>query len=473
VRTLGLFTTAQSMNKEELMNKKYCFFQVFALTSLVWFCSGCVAPKEMVPTQTRNVQQAVPLSTATLPPQNTPTPVFPFHTDLSCWQMKPLQAGNDIKGSLVFQYSRAGYFYWDVSSFHGEFLANETNYGLPLPPPDGTYMPIESNNHKVMLMFPNYPSITLDFPMGEDYYDLTYLLNGKILATPGVSLISDPIDNKNYQKGIGYTVVYHIYDPKTGSLTSHSVLLPNFKFFLHGGVFMAYIAYSPDGKYVLYRSELPHQEGKSGFSLLDLQSNQIKWTVPEEANKVTGIGESQAFMPVWKPDAGSLTYIWNSDNKSKDQNYYNISLDGAITQFTRFEDILPHGYILYSQPQWSPDMRYLALQVQEADHPREPELFIWDDVNKTLLNPCLPVSGINPIYSYGWSFDSKHIALGLYSLPTPSPVGDTYSSRNIIFDIPNKVIYGLPNAKDMRDYLKLSDNEFSYSAHIWLNWEIP
>jgi len=456
------------------MNKIICYICLFfVLAALGWICSGCATSVEIVPTQTHRVSRATPMTIATLPLQNTPTPTFPFHTDLSCWQMEPLQAENDIKGSLVFQYSRDGYFYWDVSSFHGKFLADESNFGLPLPPPDGRYISFESNDFKIVLTFPDHSSVTLDLPLTENGYNLDYLLNGEILAAPYANLFSAPIDNKNYQKGAGYTVAYYIYDIKTSSLTSHSVLLPNFDFFQYGGVYWAYIAYSPDGKYVLDRSALPGQEGKSGFSLLDLQSNQIKWTVPEEADKALGIGELGPFMPAWKPDASSLTYIWNSDNESKDQNYYNISLDGAITQFTRFEGILPHGYILYSQPQWSPDMRYLALQVQEHDRPREPELFIWDGVNKTLLNPCLPVNGIDPTYSYGWSFDSKHIALGLSSLVTPSSVGDTYSSQNIILDIPNKAIYELPNAKDMRDYLKLSGDEYPYSVNYWLNWEIP
>jgi hypothetical protein len=460
------------------MNKKILHLCLsFVLAALGWICSGCAVPAEIAPTQTRGAPQTT--ATATLRPQYTSIPSFPFHADLSCWQTKPLQAGSDIKGSLVLDYSHAGYFYWDVSSFHGKNLINDVNLGLNIsPPPNGSFMPVdmpidELNDHRMVLMYPDKQPVTLDIPMSENYYGLTYLSNGEIHLGRAAAWAGDPIDNKNYRQGVGYTVVYYIYDPKTGRLESHSVLLPNFEFLYSGGVHQAYIAYSPDGRYVVYRSSLPGQEEKRGFSLLDLQSNQIKWTVPEEANKVTGIGESLNRMPVWKPDASSLTYIWNSDNESKDQNYYNISLDGTITQLTRFEDILPHGYILYSQPEWSPDMRYLALQVQEPDHPREPELFIWDDVNKTLLNPCLPVSGIDPIHWYSWSFDSKHIALGLNSLPTPVPPEQTHSSLNFILDIPNKVVYELPNAKDMRKYLNLSGDDYPYSVNYWLNWEIP
>lgn len=461
-------------NKEELMNKKFFYLYLpFILVALGWVCSGCTAPAKIVPAQTRNIPRATPMTTATLPLQYTPTPAFPFRTDLSCWQMEPLEAGNNIKGSLVFQYNRAGYFYWDVSSFHGKFLADESNYGAPLSSPDGRYISFESNDFKNVLMFPDDSSGTLDLPPTENGYNLIYLLNGEILAAPYVNLFSAPIDNKNYQRGVGYTVIYYIYDPKTNSLTSHSVLLPNFEFFQYGAVYWAYIAYSPDGKYVLYYSSLPGQEGKYGFSLLDLQSGQIKWTVPEEVNKTLGIGESLMFMPVWKPDGSSLTYIWNSNDESKNQNYYNISLNGTITQFTHFEDILPHGYILYSQPEWSSDMRYLALQVEPPSRPREPELYIWDDIDKTLLNPCLPVNGMDSTHWYNWSFDSKHIALGLSSLPTPAPPGNTYSSRNFILDIPNKAIYELPNAKDMREYLNLSGDDYPYSAIHWLNWENP
>lgn len=430
-------------------------YLAFFVTTVGLICSSCSVSKTAV-TQTQSSTQLSPVATTNLPLQDTPKSTFPFQTDLSCWQTKSLQAGSNIKGSLVFEYDGAGYFYWDVSSFSGKFLTNESIFAPPLLSPDGTYMLIELNNHEVALMFSDHSSVTFNLPLTENGYNLTYLLNGKILAAPNAWTPSDPISNKNYQEEVGYTVSYYIYDPETGSLTSHSVLLPNFEFFHYSGVYVAYIAYSPDGKYVLYRSSLPKQEKKYGFSLLDLQSNQIKWIVPEEENKALGMGEPIAFMPIWKPDASALTYIWDSNNESKDQNYYNISLSGVIAQFTHFEDILPHGYILYSRPKWSPDMRYLAFEIDEPSHPREPELFIWDDVNKTLLNPCIYTVGL-----YGWSFDSNHIALG-FPLPTP-----------VILDIPNKVIYELPNVHDMREYLKLTGNDSFYSVDNWLNWEIP
>ncbi len=407
----------------------------------------------------------------------TPTPTFSFHTDLSCWQTKPLQAGNDIEGSLTLGYGSSN-FYWDISTFR----ANSLPFTVDIPSriaynsPDGNYIPLElPENNQINLIFSdNYSATLLLFP--SENYRFTPILNGKILVEPWDDLLSRPDENKNYQKDVGYTDTYYIYDSKTGSqLEEHSILLPNFTFFFEAGVYGKDISYSPDGHYVLYRSKPSSENGKDVYSLLDLRSNQVKWIVPVSKPTEGAIDEGPA-APTWKPDGSGLTYIWISDNEGKEQNFYNIALDGTVSQITRFEEVFPPGYILAFNPQWSPDGRYMAFKVRKAPYPSEDvEIFVWDDVKKSLLNPCLVVSTPVPLNSIGidWSFDSEHLVVRLPNWLTPYSTGSAYHKRNFILDVPVKVIYELPDDKAMREYMEITDDAFSYSIGNWLNWEIP
>jgi hypothetical protein len=402
-------------------------------------------------------------------PQNTPTQMPPFQTDLSCWQTKPLQPGNDIPGSLLLGYGASGFFYWDVSSFHAKLFANKIpEWGSYVSsetlPPDRNSIPIVGSNDHVLFTSSDHSSISFTFPPGSN--EFRPLLNGHIIFMNYGGVLGPPVDNDIYQKGVGYTDKYYIFDSKTGEqIESHSAFLPKFTYFTAGRLSVADISYSPDGNFVLYRSTL--LGGKDGFSLLDLRSNQVKWTLPE-SNKEIGGGDQFSYMPTWKPDASSLTFIWASNAENKAQNFYTISLDGIVTQFTRFEEAFPPGYILNFHPQWSPDNRYMAFRVQKPDHPMEFELFIWDDVSKTLLDPCLPVDGIEPYYEVDWSFDSKHIVLDL-----PYPDMPSSRLRHLMLDVPNQILYELPSDEAMRIYLNLPGEASSYRAGYWMNWEIP
>jgi hypothetical protein len=362
-------------------------------------------------------------------------------------------------------------YYWDISSFHAIPIEEDPLFDWLDLPPDRNFEPVYTREKyvvkNVVLKFPDKQPITLNIPQGE--YSLTYLFDGQILAAPNDDLTTYNEESEIYQKGVGYTATYYLFDSKTEKVTKHTVFLPRFTYFRRGGASWAHISYSPDGRYVLYRSELPDEYEKDGFSLLDLQTNQIKWTVPQ-SNKELGMSELEPFMPIWKPDASSLTYIWQPIGP---QYFYNISLDGTITRFPRF-DFSSRGYILYSQLQWSSDLRYMAFQVEKPNHPNKPEFYVWDDITKTLLSPCLPVDGLSSGYFFDWSADGKYVALSLGYPDTPTSSGNsTYRKRNMILDIPNKVIYELPDAKAMHDYLKLSGDVFPYSIRDWLNWEVP
>jgi len=443
------------------------------LTILGLIGAGCSTYSGTAPSTAQVTLSVVPTMTvtmlATLAPQITPTQRAPFQIDSSCWQIKQLQGGNDIPGSLLFDYGYSGIFYWDVSSFQAKlFTKNISEWGLFLSsetlPSDRKSVPLIGSDGKVLFTSSDHSSISFSFPHGN--YGIKHLLNGNIFYQDYGDVIGRPVDTSIYQEGVGYTDQYYIYDSKTGEqIESHSVFLPKFTYYAAGQLSKADISYSPDGNYVLYRSTL--LDGKDGFSLLDLHSNQVKWTVPV-SNKELGGGDQLPYMPIWKPDGSALTFIWASEDENKAQNFYTISLDGIVTQFTRFEEAFPHGYILDFSPQWSPDRHYMAFRVQKPDHPMEFELLIWDDVSKTLLDPCLPVDGIEPYYGVDWSFDSKHIVLDLPYPAMPSP-----RLRHWMLDVPNKILYELPGDEAMQNYLGQSGKVTGYSTGFWMNWEIP
>jgi hypothetical protein len=454
---------------------KYYSRQFVILVILLLSGTGCTPSSGTAAVETRSALKATPAMTETPSPQNTPTEA-PYHADLSCWQAKPLQAGNDIKGSLTLYVMNPNDgsldYDWDISSFHAIPIEEHPALDWLDLPPGRNFVPTYTREKYVVknvaLKFPDKQPITLNIPQGS--YLLTYLLNGQILVAPNPNLTTYNDKSEIYQKGIGYTATYYLFGPKTEKVTKHTVFLPRFTYLHRGGASWANIAYSPDGRYVLYRSELPDEYEKDGFSLLDLQTNQIKWTVPE-SNREMGMGDFRLLMPIWKSDASSLTYIWE-DIRHGAQYFYNISLDGAIMRFPRF-DFSSRGYIL-SSPQWSPDLRYMAFKVEKPNHPNEPEFYVWDDITKTLLSPCLPVDGLTSGYYFDWSPDGKYITLSLIYPDTSTPSGNpTFRTRNMILDIPNKVIYELPDSKTMYDYLKLSGDVFPYFARYWLNWEVP
>jgi hypothetical protein len=110
-------------------------------------------------------------------------------------------------------------------------------------------------------------------------------------------------------------------------------------------------------------------------------------------------------------------------------------------------------------------MRYLAFKFDQYGNSGKPQLFIWDDKEKILLSPCLPVEpNISPFYGFEWSFDNKHIQVSL-SYPqytsTSSEGPDHWEYRPVLLDIPNKTILKLPDENGMGNILG------------WVNWEIP
>ncbi len=421
------------------------------------------------------------LVTATASPQA----IAPFNKDLSCWPITTLPKSEKIEGSFILAPSNSNSkpaFAWDISSFRTKSLETNVNLFPSLgqrTSPDGKFLvaifPMK-NNQLILTSIDQ----ELSFMLPEDAGVIVqYLLNGKLLIP---STRNRNIHSENYKEGTGFTDKYYVVDPLTSDVESHSVFLPNFSVDTYGDFA---INYSPDMRYVLYHSDLYAQGNHGGFTLLELTSNEIKWTVPAP-NKPRGAGDAGQNMPVWRPDASSLTYIWPSNDEHSYQNFFSISLNGDMTQFTRFEQIFEEGYTLFSQPQWSPNMRYLMFRVQQYSSTADSasELFIWNDKEKKLLNPCLPnksPSSSLPDYMYTsiWSFDSEHIQVsldfekGVFPDEPGSQPYLHYDVVSLILDIPNKTIFNFSDTNNTAEYYTSLYGNGLHSLVGWVNWEIP
>lgn len=393
------------------------------------------------------------------------TPAHLSQVQPTCWPIERLTVENEIEGSLVISNGYDEYIYWDIDHFQTKTLGQFDKELLALfASPDGNFLTVLLSGDTFALIYPAYTT-NIDLP-ASTYYSIEYLNDGRILLIAEENRSSDSM---NYEPDTGFTDEYYIYDPKTGQLKSFSIFLPDFSINTWDKFV---ITYSSDMRYVLYHSVLAGNIF-GGFTLLDLTSREIIWTVPE-FNKPIGGGDGRPNAPVWKPNATSLTYIELSDEEQGYQNFFNISLDGVYSQITRVEQMYESNYILFSQPQWSFDGRYLAFKIQEDGHSGKPQLTIWDDKEKELLTPCLPVERIySPFYQHHWSFDNEHIIVGMAYSESADQAEETrpVKYRHFILDISNQVILEIPHAEEIFEFRKFSDDMY-YHVFGWLDWEI-
>ncbi|MBI3175178.1 MAG: hypothetical protein HYZ25_15735 [Chloroflexi bacterium] len=433
----------------------------------ILFFSAC---SSQTPNEESTKQTVEPV-TKTSVPQITPTTPFVFDFDSSCWPIRPLQPGNNIPGSLLMGRDPSGGYYWDISTFQAKELSNN-NWMDPIVAFGGEFLISLSNeagNFTRLTLTGSDRVITVDLP--RDNYRISNLSKGRILLA---SQSNRSYESNNYQSGVGFTDVYYIFDPATNALTFHSIFLPNIAPWREESFF---IFYSPDGRYVLYRSQMPEPPSEFGYALMDILSKEILWTLPDIRTLTLAVGNAD--VPNWKPDSQSLLYYYVSGKGKTDQNLYEISLDGTRTQFTRLESVLKQGYRIGSDVEWAPNMEYVAFHIESPSE--DPQLYIWDDHTKTLLKPCLPLMNvanlkdvISPTFGWGWSFDGNYLLITLSYQGTPTPDGIlSYTHRRLILDLPNKIIWEMPDDHTMQAYLKTSDKSCSYGPFGWINWEIP
>jgi dipeptidyl aminopeptidase/acylaminoacyl peptidase len=223
-------------------------------------------------------------------------------------------------------------------------------------------------------------------------------------------------------------------------------------------------------RYAIYLSGYIHYAPQ--YTLFDMVKNEIVWTGPKTSSDMIA---DAGRMPVWNPISNVLTYSFITD-QNKFGNYYFISLDGELTQMTQFEQTeimgLYGGWL--ANPSWSPDGRYLAFKAaQGADGPIR--LYIWDNIKKVALMPCLPDEDLIDVgYVGNWSFDSAHFLITLgypnKDLSDGSPLFVRYNT--VVLDMFSNSIIELPDQDHRGEYTSLYGDGHNELLG-WVNWEIP
>jgi WD40 repeat protein len=204
-----------------------------------------------------------------------------------------------------------------------------------------------------------------------DFYLDAYLEDGRI------RLYRRGDNDKGYEEGKGLTLEYYILDPATGKVQKNTAFLPNY----HESDNRE-LQYSPDMKYVLYRSL--SYEIEAEYTLFDLEKNKVVWVgPPRDNNLVYLVGshlewrpkENWAYLaPDWVPNTDMLRALFLDKSTGQTQ-YYSISIDGNISSIADFDmtDIVNGTWLqaggawIVNHPAWSPNGRYLLTMGKAKD----------------------------------------------------------------------------------------------------------
>jgi Tol biopolymer transport system component len=212
--------------------------------------------------------------------------------------------------------------------------------------------------------------------------------------------------------------------------------------------------YSPDLKFVIYPADY---QGIKISILLSIQNQKVVWYGWPGSDLGFLINPLADFAnpPIWRPDSSGII-LDRTDDKTGIRNFYNLSIDGQVSQLTHLEQIFPSSNYVLSSPTISPDGRYLAFVVtQDAQTfpSRNSSLWILDLKTGTILNPCITLANGAGYPNFPvWSPDSNAIAV------VPDAGGSVLAvdlNRKIINDLFSKI--GLT----------------SDSLKGWVNWQIP
>lgn len=452
--------------------------QILLIIILVISNSSC---NTVTPTvQTTPVR---PLTNA-LPPTILPstlTPVAPTmsisQTDFSCWTIKPLQAGNEIKGSFIYIHKNpfvknlghqsAGLFLWNVNSFHTEKLNTnwKVNNGSASVSFDGNTLAMHTDNELAFITPTNVETFS--------FQEKTSVMPMHILGFPfeyGKKYILEDSSEIGYKEGIGFTDTYYVFDPKANKISTQKMFLPNFHMGYWNRALVRNVYYSSSMKYVLYMST-PTTDNHTQFTLYDIEKETVVMVIPPQNSNLYLLGE-QAH---WLPKADVITAEFHDTTTNKD-NYYFVSLDGEITPVTNFPETIDITSVFLSDPSvnWSPNQRYLvSYDIHLA-------VYIWDNQDKVLYKPCLPIEtpSINQP-NLDWSFDGNYFVTTFEFTSSEQPTPDSFGNiaipnitKKYIFDLANKIIYQLPESVNKEEFTNLYDdgkNDFLG----WVNWATP
>jgi hypothetical protein len=460
------------MGDSDMKIWKQTLLILMMLASLNGSCSTA-APAKTAPSPS-----STNASYVTVTPVIANTPIFQM--DFSCWPIKLLQEGNDIKGSFVYAHhpelkslsldKANGFFAWDLSSFHSEKLNinKEMHIEDSKVSFNGDTVAIVADNNLVFMSRSSVHS----FPLPEEgvLKDLglaiknNYIpLNGKVV----IGKFGNYRETENdYKEGVGFTDTFDVFDPEINEITTHKVFLLDLYMDWH---MVPSIYYSPSIKYVLYMTT-PTKHSRQ-YALYDIEKEEVVMVIPPQNSNLGVTGGD----PHWMPNADVITAQFHDENTDL-SNYYFISLDGKVTAVTNLpDDVDLTSSMLWNPSQnWSPNKRYLVSADINLSE------YIWDNQTETLYKPCLPNETQSMVQPQPlWSFDGNYFISTLV-FPSSAPPTVTSSEaivqqqivKKYILDLANRVIYKLPedvNNGEFTSLYKGGKNDFLG----WVNWETP
>ncbi len=389
---------------------------LFVLTLLLCLIVGCSAlPNTQPPTRTDQLTRVVPLSStpfapsssATALPSVTPSPnpsatVVPTATPPSmsfathCLDVSPVPIWGGI-GDLVVVTARL--------SRSGSVIDMQTGTGPTLLDKD-----YDSSGYIIQSPDRNWLAYK-----AKSRAEKTYVL--VIQSADGLEHFTYPL---NYQEwdGIVYwldnqtLVLWHyerprtsiiLWNPFTGEKTPMGmdypdILSDNWEWLQHS--WTSVTIYAPSLRYLVY---LKDNNGNI------LEPRMVLWD--REAKRPIATIEDFGYTwvwPLWKLDESGLVYVKAMPGLrpiyDADEVYF-LSIEGENTQLTQLSNHFPEATIW--KYNWSPDERFLALNVRTSMNGGEHRLLVLDLSSLALTDYCLEPQDFSQLI---WSPDSQQLA---------------------------------------------------------------
>ncbi len=269
-------------------------------------------------------------------------------------------------------------------------------------------------------------------------------------------LLEGPSLNEKYDTGNGIARDMYTFSFDTGKATFlRSVFLPYHILASSETSHNNYGEglYSTNLKYILYPAD---DQGEKAVILLDVESQKIIWRGWPRSNSMFSFTVGADPRPIWRTDSSGII-LYKADENTGIENFYNLSIDGQVSQLTHLEDISPslQPYSI-SGPALSPNGQYLAFAISHSalTFPVTNSLLLILDLKTgAIINPCVPLEYAAGGVPYPiWSSDSNAIAV------FPDAGGDI-----VAVDLKEKTIYNIFPKTGL----------FPGSLLGWIDWEIP
>jgi hypothetical protein len=440
-------------------------------------------------------------------PTTTPPPIatntLAPNIDSSCWPIKPIQEADYVTGSFLYEepinlpfvtpeLKNTSLFAFDFSLLGTKRIdLNNRIQAAIFISPDSNKLAYEQDAKIFIIDRKGVQAYSL--PDNEFLID-AYLKDGRIR-------LKHLWDNRNgYQAGKGLTLTYYIFDPTTGTTQKNAVFLPNY---YENGPGDSTLHYSPDMKYVLYRSS--SYGIKAEFTLFDLEKNKVAWIGPPRDKKLVFLADAKpdwlhivnyrnAFLlniqvadPDWLKNIDTLAALF-LDTTTGQTRYYSISPSGEIARITDFDvrELIdgvwsqPESTFSLMSPEWSPNGRYLITvgtdKGAKSYYPGQANsLYIWDRQENIVYKPCLPneIKTIIPPHIRQYVGDTSFIiSLTFDSFAVPDDFAIMGRTSKIYYlDLDKKIIYEIPGHLTESS---ANTNDNTLKGFLgWVNWKIP